>query len=84
MMRIMRVTLLLWGVKEGGVVEGGVAHGVDRRKKSVSHGRAAAKHHDDDRGAESERKNRQSCKEKKLIAALRGHQKGGSEATEHQ
>jgi hypothetical protein len=53
-------------------------------KKSVSHGRAAAKHHDDDRGAESERKNGQACKEKELIAALRGHRKEESEATEHQ
>jgi hypothetical protein len=62
MMRIMRVALLLRGVKEGGVVEGGVAHGSFGAKKSISHGRTAAKHHDDDRGAESERKNRQSCK----------------------
>jgi hypothetical protein len=52
-------------------------------KKSVSHGRAAAKHHDDDRGAESERKNGQSCKEKELIAALRCHRKEGSKAAEH-
>jgi hypothetical protein len=53
-------------------------------KKSVSHGRAAAKHHDDDHSAESERKNGQACKEKELITALRGHRKEESNATDHQ
>jgi hypothetical protein len=72
-MGIMGVNLFLRGVEKGSVVEGSVTHGWFRREKSVSHGRTAAEHHDDHRGAESERKNGKPGKKQKLVAASWSH-----------
>ena len=69
---VVIVHLELRRMEQGGVVVGSGAHLGKIVRKSVSHGGAAAQHHDHDQGTEGERKKQESRKEQELVAAARG------------